>query len=486
MSLRTKAATGLKWQAIEIIGRQSVSFVVFAAIARLLDPSAFGLVGLVAVYLTFVGIFVDQGIGTALIQRKELEQEHINAAFWFNMGCAVIFCFSTIALAGPVAQFFGQPQLVSLLRWGSLALVMNASSAVHSALFLRTMDFRRPMIRALVADIAGGAVGVAMAVAGCGVWALIGQQLTASAAGACFLWAASTWRPSRRFSIIHLKELLAVSSSVFMTSFLWFFASRVDQIVIGRFNGSLVLGEYVVGSKLSDLAYRVIQQPIGVVSMPALSRVQGDHARMCSAIYKGMELNALVSFAVFGGLAAVAPSLVPLVFGEKWTIAGTILQLLCIYNLMLGMLVYCYPALLASGGLGRYVLLNVSCALGAGVVCLAGIRYGVHWLVIGLILNMMVTGFVSLLFLRRRIGLSPWEYCRPCVVPAFAATVMFGAVQLFSYYCAAKLQMWQSTAIEIFVGASVYLIIVYTTAPHSLTKLWEVAVHAIGIRSEPT
>src|SRR5580693_3270917 len=100
MSLKIQAARGLKWQTIEIFSRQLLSLVVFTTLARLLQPSAFGLIGLVGVYLAFVGIFIDQGIGTALIQRQELEPNHINTAFWFNLCCAVILCLGTMALAG--------------------------------------------------------------------------------------------------------------------------------------------------------------------------------------------------------------------------------------------------------------------------------------------------------------------------------------------------------------------------------------------------
>ena len=485
MSLRVQAARGLKWQAIEIIGRQVVSLVVFTTIARLLDPSAFGLVGLVGVYLAFVGIFIDQGIGTALIQREELKPQHINAAFWFNVGCAGVFCLGTMSLAGQVGRFFGEAQLAPLLRWGSLALVINATAAVHSALFLRAMDFRRPMLRTLVADISGGVVGVSMALAGFGVWALIGQLLTTSVAGASFLWTTSKWRPKWDFSITHLRQLMVVSSSVFVTSILWFFASRIDQVVIGRFSGAIVLGQYVIGAKLSDLTGRVIQQPIGAVSMPTLSRVQSDHGRMCRAIYKGMELNSLVSFAAFVGLAAVAPSLDPLAFGEKWQSAAAILRLLCIYNLVLGMLVYCHPALLASGGPGRYVLLNVSCAVGAAIACIIGIRFSVHTLIVGLIINMMGTGLLALLFLRQRIGLNPWHYCRPCLVPAVAASIMFVIVWLIRVSLESRITPWTNLGFQVFGGACVYLAVIYALASESLVLLWDMMMHAIGRRTAP-
>ena len=357
----------MKWQAISIVGKQLLSLVVFTTLARLLEPSAFGLVALVGVYLGIVAMFVDQGIGMALIQRQDLKSEHKDAAFWFNMGCAVILCLGTMALAGPVSVLFKEPRLIPLLRWSSLGLVIGASSAIHATLFVKAMDFRRPVLRNLVANAAGGAVGVGMALAGCGVWSLVGQQLASETAGAIFLWSMSTYRPSMKFSLSHFRELLGISSSVFTASILWFFSSRLDQIIIGRFAGMPMLGLYSIAGKLPGLANMLAQQPVAIVSLPSLSRLQDDHAKMRRAVFQGMELNAIVSFALFVGLAAVASDLVPLLFGDKWVAAGVLCLWLSLFSLVEALQVFCYPVLLASGGVGKYgVVEPVACRWRAG------------------------------------------------------------------------------------------------------------------------
>ena len=116
MSLKAKVAQGLKWQAVTIVGRQLLSLLVFTTLARLLDPSDFGLMGLTYVYLMLAGMLTDQGIGTALIQRANLQREHWDTAFWFNLGCATLLCLGTIALANPLASLLGEPRLAPLLQ----------------------------------------------------------------------------------------------------------------------------------------------------------------------------------------------------------------------------------------------------------------------------------------------------------------------------------------------------------------------------------
>jgi O-antigen/teichoic acid export membrane protein len=478
MTLKLQVAHGLKWQAISIVGSQLLSLVVFTMLARLLEPSAFGLVALVGVYLGFVAMFTDQGIGMALIQRQDLKPEHKDAAFWFNLGCAVILCLGTMALADPVSALFKEPRLIPLLRWSSLGLVIQASSAIHATLFTKAMNFRQPVIRGLIANGVGGAVGVGMALAGYGVWSLIGQQLAGAIAGAIFLWSMSTYRPALRFSLPHLRQLFGFSSSVFATSILWYFSSRLDQIIIGRSAGIPMLGLYTIAGKIPNLANMVTQQPLHDVSLPALSRLQTDHARMRQAIYHGMELNAVVSFAVFVGLAAVASDLVPLLFGSKWAAASTFCSLLSLYALVNTLQVFLYPALLASGGVGKFVLLNLTHLIGVIFACLVGIQFGVTYLVIGLIMNSIVMATPALLFLRHRTGLSLSCYCKPCLLPALASIFMVGMIWLTTAMLPTDTMPVIRLACKVLVGGIAYLGCISFFAPSLLESLFNIVGHA--------
>ncbi len=481
--MRSIIARGLKWQAINAAGRQVLSLVVFTMLARLLEPGAFGLIGLVGVYLAFVSIIADQGISAALIQRKELEPKHLHAAFWFNTGAALLLSAGTVLAAGPVAAFFNEPLLAPLLAWSSLALVINALSAVQSTLFVKEMDFRQPAIRAVLGSAVGGAVGVGMALSGAGVWALVGQQLATSLAATVFLCLVSHYRPAFQFSFRHLKDLLGVSSSVFFTGMLWFAASRVDQIVIGRFFGAAALGLYVVGGKMPALLRSITHQPLNDLALPALSQLQHDHARMREVIYKGMALNSIVSLPIFVGLAAVAPVLVPLLFGTQWLEATPFLELIAIYILVMGLFTYCHPTLLATGASRSYLVINTVCAAGAVMACLAAIPFGVQAIVPGLIANILVTGGLSLAVLRSRMGLSPWLYCKPVIAPAAASIVMFIAVRAATPFMDATLPGIVSLAAQMAAGALIFGALMLTLANARVLQLWEMIRSAVGSRS---
>ena len=323
-------------------------------------------------------------------------------------------------------------------------------------------------------------VGVGMALGGYGVWSLVGQQLVGETAGALFLWRMSTYRPSLKFSWVHLRQLFGFSSSVFTTSILWYFSSRLDEIVIGRFAGINPLGLYSIAGKLPNLANMLTQQPLSIISLPSLSRLQADHPKMRQVVCQGMELNALISFAVFVGLAMVAPEAVPFLFGAKWAGAALLCSLLSLYALVNTLGIFCYPILLASGGIGKFVWLNLFHFFGVAVACLVGIQFSPTWLVVGLIINGVVLTLPGLLFVHRRIGLSPWDYCRPCLPPAAAALFMAGVIWCVSALMPVSTWLALQLFSKIAAGAMAYLGFMFLFKRNTLIKMVEMAGHAIG------
>jgi len=482
MNLKVQAARGLKWQITEIVGRQVISLLVFSLLARMLEPSMFGLVGLVTVYSAFTGTLADQGVSTALVQRRHLEPGHLNAAFWFSMGCAALLWLATVVLATPISRFLGETNLAPLLQWSSLGLVVTAMSGVHMALFVKAIDFRRPAIRTIISNVVGGAVALVLAWRGAGVWALVVQQLVAAVAGAIFLWSASSWRPGLQFSGVQMKELLVAGSAIFVPGLLWFFASQLDQIVIGRVVGVTLLGQYVVGAKLPILLRMAILQPVTNVSTPVLSTLQDDHPRMCQTIYNAMELNALVAFPAFIGLACVAPDVVTLIFGEQWEPAAKFMRWHALYNLAYGLQIFIFPAMLIAGGRKLYVLAFCALAAGAALACFVGIQFGPQVVTAGLVVNLIVMGTINIIMMQRRIGLSLPRYLKPCLGPATAALVMAAVVLATHAMMGSHLPVMVRLMIEILAGAAAYLGALLLTAPEGMTRLWQFTSHALVAR----
>jgi PST family polysaccharide transporter len=228
------------------------------------------------------------------------------------------------------------------------------------------------------------------------------------------------------------------------------------------------------------LAKTISIEPLAGISLPTLSKIQNDRGQMRQTIYDGMELNATVSCAIFVGLAVISSDLVPLLFGTKWAAAAGVSSLLSVYALINALLVFVSPALVASGGAGRYVILNLWLGAGALIACVVGIQFGLTYLVLGLAANTLIIAVPALLFLRNRIGLSPLRYCRPCLVPGAAALVMVAMVWLTTSALPGATPAALRLTCKIAVGAVTYLGCIFLFAPSTLRKLADTAGQAFG------
>ncbi len=479
MSLKSSISKGLKWETINMISRQFMVFFIFATLARLLEPRSFGLMGLVFVYMGLAKMITEQGIATFVIQRSDLTRTHINTAFWLSLGLAVFLCLATVVVAKYVANIYDEPDLVNLLRWSSLILIINSLSAVQSALLVREMRFRESTIRTMLATLIGGIVGVIMAFNGYGVWALVWQQLTFSITGSLFILAISDFKPSKNFSIRSLRDLLGFGTPLLGSHILSYISSRLDQIIIGRFTGVSTLGLYVVAGKIPEMARMLTHRPLAKVSLPAISKIQNDHRRMCDLIYQGMELVAPIAFAIFVGIALVAPEITVIFFGDKWIAASGPASLLSLYTLISILQIFFLTGIIATGLMRQNFYINLCSTIGVALACLVGIRFSINHVVMGLIMNSLIMSIPTLILLRHRIGLSIVEYIKPCFYPTLAASLM-----VLSVYFGDTLMPDDSKAIfllfvKILIGSVTYLIFLLIFAHSTIRKILNSIVAAV-------
>jgi PST family polysaccharide transporter len=349
MSLRQKAIKGIIWSVIQSWGRQAISFIVFAALARLLDPEAFGLVALASVFLAFVQVFLDQGFVNAIIQREELHPEHLDTAFWTNLGIGAVLTVLGFFLGEPVSRLFGESQLTPIIQCLSLTFLFSALINVQEAIFRRNLNFKALAVRELLAVSIGGCIGIISALSGLGVWSLVNQQLVSSLVQVFVLWLASDWRPKLSFSIKHFKDLFFFGVNVIGINFLNFFNTRSDDLLIGYFLGSVALGYYSIAYRLLQVVTQLIIGVINGLAMPIFSRLQKEPEKLHHAFYKGIHFSSLIAFPVFLGLSVLAPELIVVLFGEKWIPSIPVMQILNLVGVLYAGFYFNSPMLMAIG-----------------------------------------------------------------------------------------------------------------------------------------
>lgn len=426
---KEKAVRGVAWSSAANWGCQLLSFVVYTGLARLLNPHAFGLVALAGVYIAFIQIFVTQGFGAAIIQRRDLTDEHLDSAFWIAMATAAVFCLVSILLAGVIAHFFKEPSIGPVIRWLSISILFYAMSSAPTAILTRELNFRALAVRSLATTGAGGAVGLAMAFTGWGAWSLVGQQLIGAALGTICLWFAVPWRPHLRISKRHLRDLYGFSLSLTGNDILWFFSQKSDQTMVGYGFGPSGLGPYSLASKLTGLVYEAVVTPFQTVAFPAFSRLQSEPLRFERVLHKFCEMSSFLCLPIFAGLAVVAPELVPLLFGSRWIAAVPLLQVLCFYGAARVVLAFMHPFMLAKGRAGLFLLLNIVLSILTFGGCLLAVRWGTEAIAASMVASMLAFLAIFLGVARVQLDVKPLALLKSFAFPVLCSSLMVLAVE---------------------------------------------------------
>jgi PST family polysaccharide transporter len=474
MSLREKAAQGVLWSVIQRWGREGISFLVLAVLSRLLAPEAFGLVAMAFVFTDFAHVFMDQGFTAAIVQRDDLEKAHLDTAFWVSVSTGLLFMLGGIAGSELIAALFREPELGSVVRWLSLVFLLDSLSSTQMAILQRELAFKSLALRSLAAKTTGGIVGVVLAFQGFGVWSLVAQKLAGGAMGVVVLWRTSDWRPGFKMSLRHYKELFRFGIAVVGNNLLKTFTRKADHFVIGYFLGSTLLGFYTVGYRLLRVIMRVVTGIINAVAFPAFSRLQENPERMRRAFYKVTQYTSLLSFPVFLGLAALAPEVVPAIFGDKWAASVPVLQVLAFTGVLESVSVFNGTVMRASGRPAW----QFGIALLTAVFSLIGYAIAVRWGIVAVAASFVIVSYllapVSYVAVRRLIQIDFRTYARQFALPGAASLLMvFGVLGLKSMVGNQGLNLYLELSLYTAVGGLIYLLVLTFTARTLSRQLWQ-------------
>lgn len=428
MKLKEKAAKGFMWSAIQKWGRAAITGLIFIVLSRLLTPEAFGLVTLASVFTDFVEIFLDQGFSAAVIQRSNLDRKHLDTAFWISILTGGLLTVGNILASPFIAGFFHEPRLASVLSWLSLSYIVNALSTTQLAILQRNLAFKSLARRSLAATTIGGVFGIGMAVAGYGVWSLVGQNLVRGVAAAIILWRSSDWRPGFNVSVQHYKELFHFGISVVGNNLLNVSIRHADDFLIGYYLGPTLLGFYTVGYRLLLIIIRLVTEITNTVAFPAFARIQNDPERMRRAFYKVTQYTSLLSFPIFIGLAALSPEVVPVVFGAKWAPSIPVMQVLSLIGILQSVMFFNGSVLRASGKPNWELGIMTLNAL----VSVVGFLVSVQWGIVAVAASFVISGYVlapvSYLAVRKVIQIELRTYLGQYLAPLAASLCMVAVI----------------------------------------------------------
>ena len=422
--LRQKAVRGAAWSTIENWAGQGMSFLVFLILARILGPADFGLVALASVYVLVVQTLIRQGFAEAILQVKDLEDEHLDVAFWTNFAVSMLFGLFTVTAAPLVARFLGSEQLTQIIRALALLFPLGAFSAVQQALLNRRLEFKALFYRTVASFGCSGIVGITMAMLHFGVWSLVGQQLTYAAVNAVVLWTAGGWRPKFRFSFPHLRRLWKFGVHISSMNLLDLVNKRTDQYLVGHFLGTVILGYYSVAVRVYNLMLSMGVSSLTRVAAGAFPRLQHEPERLVETLGKTVELTTCLAFPAYLGFAAMAPEIVSVCFGPHWMPAVPAAQLLMIVGALDSVQLFHGQLLRSVGRPGlQFALLVMNMSVNIALY-LIFVRHGLEAMVLAFVVRAYALFPVELFVLKRVIPLRIWPYLRRILPQAVCSTAM--------------------------------------------------------------
>lgn len=325
----SKVLVNFIWRFAERTGAQLVSFVVSIILARLLSPDDYGTIALITVFTTILQVFVDSGLGTALIQKKDADDLDFSSVFYFNFIVCILLYVCMFFLAPWIARFYGNGKLTVFVRAISLTIVISGIKNIQQAYVSKYLLFKKFFFATLGGTIFSAVLGISMAYGGFGTWALIIQQLTNSTIDTLILWFTVKWYPKKMFSWKRLQGLLAYGWKLLVSSLLDSVYYNLRGLMIGKIYSASDLAYYNKGEQFPVLIVKNVNASIDSVLLPAMSDVQEERKKVKLMARKSIKMGSYIMWPLMIGLVVCAEPIVSLLLTDKWVACVPFLRIFC-------------------------------------------------------------------------------------------------------------------------------------------------------------
>lgn len=442
------------WRFAERCGAQGVSFIVSIVLARLLEPSVYGTIALVTVFTTILQVFVDSGLGTALIQKKDADDLDFSSVFYFNFTVCLVLYFGMFVSAPYIAKFYGDETLVPVIKVISLTLVISGVKNIQQAYVSRNMLFKRFFFSTIGGTIASAFVGIFMAYIGMGVWALVAQQLSNATIDTIILWVTVKWKPKRMFSWKRLKELLSYGWKLLVSALLETVYNNLRNLVIGKLYSSADLAYYNQGDKFPKLIVTNINTSIDSVLLPTMASAQDDSARVKNMTRRAIKTSTYIMAPLMIGLAFCTNTIVELVLTEKWLPCVPFLQIFCITYMFYPVHTANLNAIKAMGKSDIFLKLEIIKKIVGMALLLSTMWFGVmamaYSLLVSCVLNQIINSWPN----KKLLNYGYLEQLKD-ILPGILLALFMGICVYFVSFL--PISIYLILVIQVVLGATIYI-----------------------------
>jgi O-antigen/teichoic acid export membrane protein len=478
--LKKAAMQGAVWSILQYGGNRLIGLVVFVCLARLLSPETWGVMAALQAFVLIGELIMEQGLGYALVQRKEVAKEHFDTVFWVQVIIAIITSLVGFIFAPQFVSWFLQPDLVHHARIIMITPVITALGAVHQAILMRNLQFKQLAGRQLVANTSGGVVAILLALSGVGVWSLIAQQVITSVMSTVTLWLANPWRPGRMVKLSALGQLANFSINLFVHRGLLVVSNHLGRLLVASVLGPISLGLYVSALRIVETIIVLFVNPFKQLALPVLSKLQNSPEGMRRGYAKALQVTSMFSFPAAVGISMLSPQIVIIFLGDKWTEATPFLAILALLVIAKGVGGATSSILLASGASFKRMLVVASYTLLKLILLVLFVERGLFVVCAIHVLCQMITIPIYDHMIRSELKMQILDYVKIIGPIALATIGMALGIHLLSLtWDSAVVGLWVFGA-KVAIGGMFYLCLLCLLSRSSRIFLQEMLFVVLG------
>ncbi|WP_302593866.1 lipopolysaccharide biosynthesis protein [Faecalibaculum rodentium] len=445
------------WRFAERSGAQLVTFVVSIVLARILIPEDYGQIALITVFTSIMQVFVDSGLGTALIQKKDATDLDFSSVFFFNLIVCLILYILMYLCAPLIAEFYKDSSLVPIIRILSLTIIISGVKGIQQAYVARFMLFKRFFFSTLGGTVFSAFLGIGMAYAGFGVWAIVFQQLSNTTIDTLILWLTVKWRPKKMFSWRRLKGLLSFGWKMLISSLLDTTYTNIRGLIIGKMYSPIDLAYYNQGEKFPSVIASNINTSIDSVLLPTMSSAQDNRARIKAMTSRSIKTSTYIMAPLMMGLAFCSEPIVHLILTDKWLPCLPFLRVFCVTYMFYPIHTANLNAIKAMGRSDLFLKLEILKKIVGMGLLIATMWFGVMAMTYSLLISCVLSQIINSWPNKKLLNYSYKEQLRD-ILPSITLSIFMGLivslVSIFHLPSLITLIMQIAVGIIIYIGAS--------------------------------
>lgn len=414
-NLKSQGIKAFVWDFLGKLSTQGMGFVVTIFLARLLEPSDFGLIAMLMVVIGIAQVFTDVGLGGALIQRRKVLPIHYSSVFYFNITIATLLTCITFFSAEFVADFYDNKELIPLTQAISALFIISAFSSVQAIRLRKQLNYALLTKVSFISSMLSGIIGITLAYNGAGVWSLVAQVISQGIFYNLILWKVTSWFPALAFSLKALKQLWVFGFRMFLSGLLDAIFTRIDFLIIGKVFSAATLGYFQRAKQFNSLVLQYSSGSLMAVMFPLLSQVQNDLPRFRTIILKSLNILCLVVFLLLGGLYLTAEELIVFLFSDKWIPSVKYMEILILSGFGYPISALLVNVLSSRGNSKAFLKLEIIKKALHTLNFVNAYFYGIEVYLYGLVLVSFAAISLNILFAKIELNMSAFLFVKPII-----------------------------------------------------------------------